>query len=133
MSECDVHCRYLVGSAPPEAVRRRYDDGVGRLFPDALGPGADALAFALRHPWALGPLDACAALFAPSSLLRHKLLFMLALLETTPELAGWFEPRSAPFPIAVLELAVLGARALVSLAVGLVLWPLLPGRAQDGC
>ncbi len=128
IDECEILCRHLIGRPPPETVRARYDEGSDRLFSDPAAPGALAFAFALEHPWALGPLDACAALWAPASLVRRKLLFVLALLETTPELAGWFEARAQPFSLAVLELAALGACFALSLAVGLVLWPLVSLR-----
>lgn len=128
MDECEILCRHLIGRAPPQPVRERFTRGSALLFADSNAPGTRALAFGLAHPWALGPLDAWAALLFRGSRVRRKLLFALALLETTPELAPWFEPRDLPLPAALFELAWLGSRAALNLAFGLLLWPFASPR-----
>ena len=88
---------------------RRYRDAVARLFPDPASPRDRALlAFAIGHPWSVGALDTAAALLAPTSRLRQRLLLMAALLETTPAGAAEFLPREPRLAELALRLPAIG-------------------------
>jgi hypothetical protein len=128
--EAAIFARYLVRRAPSAAVVTRYHEAVQRLFPEGDGARDRALlAFVARHPWSVGSLDAAAALVAPGSRLRQRLLVMAALLETTPEGAAEFLPREPTLGALVVRLPVIGLGAVGRLLVGLVLFPIATARA----
>lgn len=120
--ECRRFSRYLIGADPPAALVARYGAASRVLFPDAATPGDRALLdFADAHPWSLAFLDAAAGLFRPESLLRKKMLLMLAILETTPEYAERFEPASPGTLGAVLRLGATGLVCVLEIALGALL------------
>jgi hypothetical protein len=128
--EAAIFARYLVRSAAPADVVARYREAVGRLFPGPDGARDRALlAFVHRHPWSVGCLDAAAALLAPGSRLRQRLLVMAALLETTPDGAAEFLPREPTLGELALRLPAIGLGAVGRLLVGLVLFPIAATRA----
>jgi hypothetical protein len=123
--EAAIFARYLLREPAPAEALRRYHEAVERLFPDAASPRDRALlGFVTRHPWSVGALDAAAALLAPKSRLRQRLLLMAALLETTPEGAGEFLPREPRLGELALRLPVIGLAAAGRLLLGLVLFPI---------
>lgn len=130
--EAAVFARYLVGRAPAPALVARYVAASAALRP-APADAADAcvVAFARRHAWSVGPLDAAAALLRPHALLRTKLLVLAAILEASPEGADDFLPQSVPLPALVGRLAASGAALAARVLAGVVLWPLATraGRA----
>lgn len=123
-AEARVFAHYLLRAAPPADTAERYARAVARLLPGPEAPRDRALlAFARRHPWSIGSLDAAAALVAPHSRLRQRLLVMAAILETTPEGAAEFLPREAGLGALVLRLPAIGITALGRVLLGLVLFP----------
>lgn len=76
-------------------------------------------------------LDAATAVSRGGSLFRKKLLVMMAILETTPELADRTEPRSPGLGRLVWRLGTSGARAAFQLAAGLALTAVLTGRRDE--
>src|SRR5678815_4888111 len=119
--------RYLLGRAvpppPPEAIHR-YVAGCGRLFVDPAAPEDSSLmTFVRRHPWSLSSLDAGCGLLYPRSLLRQKLILMLAILETIPGLADSFVAVPAPRLEVMLRLAATGGAASLKIAAGVLLLP----------
>jgi hypothetical protein len=128
--EAAIFARYLVRRSPPADVVARYREAVQRLSLEGAGARDRALlAFVGRHPWSVGCLDAAAALVAPGSRLRQRLLVMAALLETTPEGAAEFLPREPTLGTLVLRLPAIGFGAVGRLLVGLVLFPIATARA----
>jgi len=117
--------RYLLGreDVPAEAVER-YEAACAALFgaPDAAGEATSR--FVARCPWSLPFVDAAAGLLDPHSLLRKKLFLMLAILETIPELAPCFTPRSSSRFLVLLKLgswALLGGfKALLGIPLYLI-------------
>jgi hypothetical protein len=116
--------RYLLGrEAPPEAAQR-YVEGCAQLFVDPASPEDSSLmTFIRRHAWSLPCLDAACGLLHPRSLLRQKLILMLAILETIPGLAETFIARPAPRFAVLLRLAATGFVASLKIAAGVVLLP----------
>jgi hypothetical protein len=116
---------YLLGSDPPEESIRRYAEANRTLFPDPPdGPDATLVAFVLRHPWSLGPLESAAGLLRPRSRLRRKLVVMLAILETDPTFSDRFEAHCPGRPRAVLQLPWLAVRSGAKLLAGIPLYPI---------
>ena len=129
--EAAIFARYLVRRAAPVDVVARYRDAVRRLFPEPDDARDRALlAFVRRHPWSVGSLDAAAALVAPGSRLRQRLLVMAALLETTPDGATEFLPREPTRGELALRLPVIGIGAAARLLFGLVLFPIATAAAR---
>jgi hypothetical protein len=84
-AECDVFCRYLLGQAPVSdvvaAYQRAHDVGsVRRLEPTVLDRAL--LDIARLGPALVHAADAFASVAARPSLLRRKLVLLLAILES---------------------------------------------------
>ena len=116
--------RYLLGRPAPAEALERYVEGSLRLF-EGSGSREDLsiVAFIRRHSWSLPPLDAACGLLRPQSLLRQKLILMLAILETMPEVASDFLPVARPRALVVGRLLTAGLVAGLKTAVGLLLLP----------
>ena len=120
--EARTFARYLVGRVPPDESVARYVDASHALFPAPPASEESVLAFARRHPWSVGFLDAASGLLRPGSLLRSKLLVMAAILEASPAFADDFLPRSVP-PVALfVQLALHGSLVVVRALLGPLVW-----------
>jgi hypothetical protein len=123
-----VFGRYLLGrdgTGLPAAILERYARACGLLFADVTDRRDLAVVlFARRHPWSLPFLDGASALLRPESLLRGKLILMLALLETSPDHAGAFLPAPRSWAACVTRVAARGALGALRAALGLLLLPL---------
>jgi hypothetical protein len=127
--EADVLARYLIGRAAPAEVADRYARACRAILSDDARAEEQAIvAFALRHPWALGALDGACALVRPGALLRRRVIIMAAVLETTPMGAAHFLPRARSTLGMVWTVVCVGATAVFHAAIGL---PLL-ALAQRG-
>ena len=129
--ECQVFCRYLSDRPPPaevlSAYRRAHQCGVVAV--DAAWPPIDA---ALLWMARLGPsltraADAYAVTFAKSSLLRRKLVLLLAILESCGSTIGAVDT-VAPGPSVrwaagiVLNVVVFAAALGLAAAAVVPLW-----------
>lgn len=118
--EARTLARYLIGCDADAACIQLYARAAGELRREDDVRDRKILAFALRHPWALGPLDAISALRRPKSILRAKLLLMSAILEARPE----FSEKFLPADHSGMERAALlyyAARAVVRTLAGFAL------------
>jgi NADH dehydrogenase len=127
-AECAVFTRCLLRRAASEYVRLKYRAAHTSLA--ALSPAnrfdAFLVRFARTGPGFATVADAYAAVFAPHSLLRKKLVVLLAILETSsPECELIDAPVGGGKPArAAVSIGFVGLGALVALVVGLPL--LLP-------
>jgi len=84
-SECQVFTRYLLGCSPQSYVVKKYTDAhrVAAVF--SKGSRFDELLVraARVHPALTRLADSHARMFAPTGLLRKKLVLLLAILETS--------------------------------------------------
>jgi hypothetical protein len=78
---------YLLDAVPPVELVNRYVSAHKSLLGDPTAPEWD---FVRRHPGALPFLDAATGVFAPSSLVRKKIILAVAILEATPVYADFF-------------------------------------------
>ncbi len=113
--------RYLVGEVPADELIERYCRANAELFGAPNPEDRRLLELARRHPRTIAMLDAGTGLAAPQSLLRKKLLVMMAILETTPVYAGKTAQRSVGLPELVLRVGVAGMRTALNVAGGLAL------------
>jgi hypothetical protein len=113
--QAHLYCRYILGVTPSAQIVERYCRGSALLFPDETEN--DALVdFTLRHPAAIGPLDAVHAWRSIDSPLRRRIILMFAILETEAALvdefsafkhSGWHTVRcAAALAVAVVNVAV---------------------------
>lgn len=95
VSEGRILARYLLGEDPGARVLQLYDAAIRRANPRPVDDAdARVLAYALAHPWSVGPLDAALALAGPrGAALRRRLLIMTAVLEVLPEYSDRFLAR----------------------------------------
>lgn len=83
--ECAVYCRYLVGQEPNEYVKQKYRAAhqSGLLRSERAHP-ADAFLVKIASiaPWGTKIIDSYTRLFRPLSMVRKKLVLVLAILES---------------------------------------------------
>jgi len=123
--ECDVLARYLGASAGNEYVRAQYraahDAGVVEL-PETTSFERTVVAVARHVPVLSRPLDAHARVFAPSSLLRRKLVLLLAILEVrAPHVEELDSPTGSSVLAMFARMAWLGLVFLAALLLGSLL------------
>ena len=130
--EAALFGRYLIGQEPALELATRYAqaNGVLRLEAAHTAKEVAVVAFCRRHPLALPALDAAAGWLAPESLLRHKILTMAAILETTPEHAREFFGRPATPVGFFLRTSLLATRAVALTLVGSILHLAIRGRRE---
>ena len=127
-AECDVFSRHLIGRPADSYVRAKYIDAHAAL--PALQP-RDAfdsflVSFSRRGRLFTKLAGEHAALFARASLLRKKLVLLLAILETCPPTHKIIDAPlgGRPFP-ALIALGATGVLAVLGLVVGsLILLPI---------
>lgn len=123
--EAELFARYLLGDAMVgHDVLERYADGCEALFGAAQAPKDVAvLDFGRRHPWSLPFLDAAAAVLCPETLLRKKLLLLLAVLEATTTHVESFTPAPRCRAAVLVRVAWWAGRGAAQALAGVVpLW-----------
>ena len=126
--ECNVFTRYLLGIDADAYVRVRYLTAHSTLPALATRDPFDSflVKFARRGRLFAKLADAHAALFAPASLLRAKMVLLLAILETCPPTHRMIDAPLGGRPLgALLDLGGTGVSSLLSIIMGsLILWPM---------
>ena len=91
--ECEVFCAYLTGVAPDAYVLRKYEEAhqVPAKFNARSRYDQFLLGFAATAPWCALFADTYARFFARESVLRKKLILVLAILESCPPERGFVE------------------------------------------
>jgi hypothetical protein len=124
-AECRVFTRHLLGLEPDAYVAARYR-AAHEAQPSLASAGRfdDALAgFARRGPVFAKLADSYASLFAPGSLLRRKLVMLLAILETSrPFYRGIDAAIGGRKPLVFARLALSGVVAAASLVAGTLIF-----------
>ena len=109
--ECSIFTRYLIGCEPPSDIVTAYQraHAVSAVAASRASPPLDRALLAVAHvgPRLARTADAYAALFAKASLLRRKLVLLVAILESRQQTA------------ALIDTSVPGSLASGFLAVGL--------------
>jgi hypothetical protein len=126
-AECRVFASYMVGQPPSPYVCRKYAEAHDCLESLAVGSRFDhaLVRFARAGTLRVRVADSYSQIFLPHSLLRKKLVLLLAILETcapTYRLIDEVDPVARPILIA--KMAARGVGAIASLLVGtLLLFP----------
>jgi hypothetical protein len=131
--ECGVFTRYLTGTSANDYVRQKYRQAHAVTVQlRAASRSDDVLVAFARHGTIFAKLaDSHAALLAPASLLRKKLVLLLAILETCPPYYQGIDAPVGGGPArAILRLVGNGVVSLASLAAGSIV--LVPMRIAAG-
>lgn len=128
-SECIVFTRHLLGVRPDRAVVERYGAALAAI--PALQPASawerSLLAMARRGVAGVRGADAFAALFARDSVLRKRLVILLAILETRAPFSDAIDRAlGGPRPVVIARVGLRGLWSLAWLVAG-ALW-LVPVR-----
>ena len=92
--EAEIFGRYLLGGKNPnEKSISLYVNAMMVRPATALGKDTKILKFILKNNWAIGIIDGAEAFSKKKSIVRRKILFMSAILETQPEYAQLFLPQ----------------------------------------
>ena len=123
-SELDRFTRYLIGAPASPYVREWYERGLERYVDPFTPEGRlDAVLLAMAA-WRWLPVraaDITARFLVPGGALRRRLVFLTAILESTPETAASYEePTVASAAAFYAGLAGRGAVSGAALALGLV-------------
>ena len=122
--ECRAITRYLVEQEPSQDLISRYIEANAVLFTDeASGPDLAIIAFVRKKPWSLPFLDAVSGLMRPNSLLRNKILVMIAILEATPQFSDFFLPESFSIPQFFWRMAGYGISSMAKFLIGVFIYP----------
>lgn len=122
--ECDVFCRYLVGRGASAFIAQKYAEAHAR---DARYRCASAFDRVLVRLAGASPLvaqwaDSYAGIAARASLLRKKLVLLVAILESSAPEHGFNDGiADTPAAVVILRLAGRGLLFAVRLAFGMVL------------
>ncbi|MFN2399240.1 MAG: hypothetical protein ABR543_11455 [Gemmatimonadaceae bacterium] len=130
--ECRVFCKYLVGQAPNAYVLGKYVDGHRSSNFRTHGPAQSIdrllMRIALAQPLGTRLADTYARVFVPRSVLRHKLVLLLAIIESCAPTHEFFDgPPKPGLPSLAFEFARAGVGFAIAFAVGCIL--LLPAHA----
>jgi hypothetical protein len=92
--EAEIFGRYLLSGKTPNAKSISLYISAMNLRPaSAIGRDEKILKFILKNPRSIGMIDGALAFSKKKSIVRRKILFMSAILETQPEYAELFLPQ----------------------------------------
>ncbi len=117
--ESKLITRYILGRSPSNDLSNRYITACQKLFGDNIKKEYPELQFIYRYPWTLPFIDSSAGLLNPQSIVRKKILLMIALLETTPVHAEFFLHKPAPPVKLLMDLTWNGLRGAIKLMIGI--------------
>lgn len=124
MEECSIITRYLLKQEPPHDLVQRYIEANSILCAGETSPSDLAVvSFVRRNPWSLPYMDAASAFFRPNSLLRSKILLMIAILEATPQFTDAFTPEPFSIPYFLWRMAGYGIAGLAKVFIGTFIYP----------
>jgi len=134
--ECRVFTRHLIGSDPSDYLIARYVDAhrLRPVFTATSRLDRFLCAFARADPLLTPVADAWSAVFAPTAVLRRKLILLLAMLESAAPHYRRLEAVPSVRAGAFVSLLARGLLAVLTLIVSLVVFVparLLLGRAGE--
>ncbi|CAN5908311.1 hypothetical protein BH11BAC7_BH11BAC7_19370 [soil metagenome] len=119
--EAEIFGRYLLGGKNINAKSISLYIEAMQLRPtEAIGRDKKILGFILKNSWSIGMIDSALAFSKRKSVIRRKLLFMTAILETQPEYAELFLPQERKWGYSLFIFWV-GCRAVMKMMAGKIL------------
>ncbi|CAN5129149.1 hypothetical protein BH09BAC5_BH09BAC5_22670 [soil metagenome] len=116
--EAEIFGRYLLsGKLPNEKSISLYQESLRIRPANAIGKDEKILKFLLNHPAFIGIIDSALAFSKKKSIIRRKILFMSAILETQPEYAEMFLPQERKWHYNIYIFFV-GTRAVFKMVAG---------------
>jgi hypothetical protein len=128
--ECAVFCRYLIGEDPSEYVKIKYRVAhhIGSVSHGILATPSEAFLVKLASvgPWSAQLIDSYARIFRPCSLVRRKLILLLAILESCAPTHACLDSVDSPSIVALFLGSVRRCLnfALVAVVGSLVILPI---------
>ncbi len=116
--EAEIFGRYLLHGKNPDAKSiSLYVDAMNLRPAAAIGRDEKILRFILKNKWSIGMIDGALAFSKKKSVVRRKILFMSAILETRPQYAALFlqQKRSWFYNIYIFWV---GCRAILKMMCG---------------
>lgn len=124
-NECQLFTRYLVDEAPSQEIINMYIMGNSSLLSDSqLDTDLSLVAFIRQYDWALPFLDAACAILQPHSLLRKKILLMVAILEASPHYTKHFLPERVSMVRFFFTMVRYGFQTGLKIVFGFCIYPL---------
>jgi hypothetical protein len=116
--EAEVFGKYLLGGKTPvEKAISLYMEAMQLRPAKPIGRDEKILRFVLKNPSFTGLFDSALAFSSKKSILRRKILFMSAILETQPEYADLFLPKERSWFYNIYIFGV-GCRAILKMLAG---------------
>jgi hypothetical protein len=116
--EAEVFGKYLLGGKlPSEKAIELYLEAMQLRPAKPIGKDEKILRFVLKHPSFTGLFDSALAFSGKKSILRRKILFMSAILETQPAYADLFLPKESGWFYHIYIFWV-GCRAILKMLAG---------------
>ena len=117
--ECSVFCRYLIGQNPNDYIRKKYRDA---NLSHAFDPGNPShpfddflVAIAGISPWTTRMIDVYTLFFQRSSVIRKKLVLLLAILESAAPSHRYLDSVDSKIPLLFLMKCVFRSLTFVGL------------------
>jgi hypothetical protein len=108
--ECSVFCRYLIGQNPNEYVREKYREAHRSRSFSRYNRSKAADGFLVKiariSPWSTQFIDVYSSCFERTSLVRKKLVLLLAILESAAPSHLWLESVDSTIGLIVVKSAL---------------------------
>lgn len=128
LKECNTYCRYLTGKAPDQYLTDKYIDYHRKLKPEGVS-AFDGLVnkIASINPLMTKACDAWCRFFLPTSLLRHKLTYLLGIAETVPPYSDILDSSDNMSTVVLfLRLGIRGVLMVMQICLASIF--LIPGK-----
>lgn len=127
--EADLIVQYLISTCPSDRVKARYEDAMHTLNVELDAVDRRLWKIVTRFPFTFRIIDGGLAIVRPTSSIRRKVYIMLAILEASPEYCEYFLPKEMG-PFYVVNIALVGARAVLAAIIGYVALKLMGVQGQ---
>jgi len=123
--ECRLITRYLIEEEPSQEFISTYIMGNSSLLSDPqLEEDLSIMSFIRQYAWVLPFMDAACGILRPRSLLRKKILLMVAILEASPHYINHFLPEAVSGPRFFFSMLRYGVQAGVKVILGFCIYPM---------
>ncbi len=128
IKECNTYCKYLTGKEPDQYLTEKYLDYHSKLKPTGTS-AFDGIVnkFASSSPLITKMCDAWCRFFFPTSLLRHKLTYLLGIAETVPPYSNILDSSdNMSIPVLFIRMGIRGVIMAIQICLASIF--LIPGK-----